>query len=164
MVATDEGVRGDTIAESLGALHAIFEKDGTITAGNASQISDAAAAILVMSGERADALGLMPNGDLVSYGQDAGPDLNLLTQSSRAILQASKKAGLDDAGIELFEINEAFAAVSLASCDELEIDENRVNVNGGAIALGHPLGRSGTRVALTALMKLQRRGGGGAAV
>jgi acetyl-CoA C-acetyltransferase len=164
MVATDEGVRGDTTAESLGALRAAFEKDGTITAGNASQISDGAAAVLVMSAERVEALGLMPIGELVSYGQVAGPDTNLLTQPSRAILQATKKAGLDVAGIDLFEINEAFAAVGLASSDDLGIDENKVNVNGGAIALGHPLGMSGTRVALTALMELQRRGGGVAAV
>jgi acetyl-CoA C-acetyltransferase len=164
MVATDEGVRGETTAESLGALRAAFEKDGTITAGNASQISDGAAAVLVMSAERAEALGLTPIGELVSYGQVAGPDTSLLTQPSRAILQATKKAGLDVSALDLFEINEAFAAVGLASCDDLGIDEDKVNVNGGAIALGHPVGMSGTRVALTALMELQRRGGGVAAV
>ena len=164
MVTNDEGVRGETTAASLGNLRGAFVKDGTITAGNASQISDGAAAVLVMSAERAQALGLTPIGELVAYGQVAGPDASLLTQPSRAIMQASKKAGIDVAGIDLFEINEAFAAVGLASCDDLGIDEDKVNVNGGAIALGHPVGMSGTRVALTALMELQRRGGGVAAV
>ena len=164
LVATAEGVRGETTAESLGALRAAFEKDGTITAGNASQISDGGAAVLVMSAERAEALGLTPIGELVAYGQVAGPDTSLLTQPSRAILQATKKAWLDVASIDLFEINEAFAAVGLASCDDLGIDEDRVNVNGGAIALGHPVGMSGTRVALSALLELRRRGGGVAAV
>ena len=164
MVATDEGVRAETTAESLGALRPAFDKDGTITAGNASQISDGAAAMLVMSAERAASLGLTPIGELVSYGQVAGPDTSLLTQPSRAILQATKKAGLDVAGLDLFEINEAFAAVGLASCDDLGVDEDKVNVNGGAIALGHPVGMSGTRIALSALMELHRRGGGVAAV
>ena len=164
MVTNDEGVRGETTAASLGNLRGAFVKDGTITAGNASQISDGAAAVLVMSAERAQALGLTPIGELVAYGQVAGPDASLLTQPSRAIMQASKKAGIDVAGIDLFEINEAFAAVGLASCDDLGIDEDKVIVNGGAIALGHPVGMSGTRVALTALMELQRRGGGVAAV
>ena len=164
IVDTDEGVRGDTTVESLASLRAAFEKDGTITAGNASQISDGAAAVLVMSKERAEQLGLSPLGELVSYGQVAGPDTSLLTQPSRAILQATKKAGVDVQSIDLFEINEAFAAVGLASVDDLGVNENIVNVNGGAIALGHPVGMSGTRLAITALLELRRRGGGLAAV
>jgi acetyl-CoA C-acetyltransferase len=164
IVTTDEGVRGDTTVESLASLRAAFEKDGTITAGNASQISDGAAALLVMSNERAEQLGLSPLGELVSYGQVAGPDTSLLTQPSRAILQATKKASVDVQSIDLIEINEAFAAVGLASVDELGVSESIVNVNGGAIALGHPIGMSGTRLAITALLELRRRGGGLAAV
>jgi acetyl-CoA C-acetyltransferase len=164
IVSVDEGVRGDTTAESLAALRGAFEKDGTITAGNASQISDGGAAVLVMSAERCEQLGLTPLGELVSYGQVAGPDTSLLTQPSHAILQAAKKADLDVKGLDLFEINEAFAAVGLASVDDLGIDEAKVNVNGGAIALGHPIGMSGTRLALSALSELRRRGGGVAAV
>jgi acetyl-CoA C-acetyltransferase len=163
-VATDEGVRADTTAESLGKLRPAFDKDGTITAGNASQISDGAAAVIVMSEERAAKLGLTPLGELVSYGQVAGPDTSLLTQPSRAIFQAAAKANLDVKSLDLFEINEAFAAVGLSSADDLGVDENKINVNGGAIALGHPIGMSGTRLALTALVELQRRGGGVAAV
>jgi acetyl-CoA C-acetyltransferase len=164
MVSIDEGVRGETTVESLAQLRAAFEKDGTITAGNASQISDGGAAVLVMSAERCEQLGLTPLGELVSYGQVAGPDASLLTQPSHAILQAAKKADLDVKGLDLFEINEAFAAVGLASVDDLGIDEAKVNVNGGAIALGHPVGMSGTRIALSALHELRRRGGGVAAV
>ena len=164
VVDTDEGVRAETTAESLGQLRPAFDKDGTITAGNASQISDGGAAVLVMSEQRAKDLGLTPIGELVSYGQVAGPDASLLNQPSHAIQKAAAKAGLDVKAIDLFEINEAFAAVGLSSVDELGIDENKVNVNGGAIALGHPVGMSGTRVALTALFELRRRGGGTAAV
>jgi acetyl-CoA C-acetyltransferase len=164
MVATDEGVRGETTAASLAQLRGAFDKDGTITAGNASQISDGAAAVLVMSADRAAQLGLTPIGELVSYGQVAGPDTSLLTQPSRAIALAAKKAGLEVAGLDLFEINEAFAAVGLSSADDLGIDESKINVNGGAIALGHPVGMSGTRLALSALYELRRRGGGVAAV
>jgi acetyl-CoA C-acetyltransferase len=164
LIETDEGVRAETTAEALGQLRGAFEKDGTITAGNASQISDGGAAVLVMSAERAEQLGLTPLGELVSYGQVAGPDTSLLTQPSHAIAQAAQKAGLDPKNLDLYEINEAFAAVGLASADDLGIDENKVNVNGGAIALGHPIGMSGTRLALTALTELRRRGGGVAAV
>jgi acetyl-CoA C-acetyltransferase len=164
LIETDEGVRAETTAESLSQLRGAFEKDGTITAGNASQISDGGAAVLVMSAERAEQLDLTPLGELVSYGQVAGPDTSLLTQPSHAIAQAAKRANLDVKGIDLFEINEAFAAVGLASADDLGIDENKINVNGGAIALGHPIGMSGTRLALTALTELRRRGGGVAAV
>ena len=164
MVTTDEGVRGDTTAASLGALRPAFDKSGSITAGNASQISDGAAAVIVMSEEKARELGLTPLGELVSYGMVAGPDTSLLTQPSRAIAKACEKAGIDPHSLDLYEINEAFAAVGLSSVDELGIDENKVNVNGGAIALGHPVGMSGTRVALTALTELRLRGGGTAAV
>ena len=163
-VTTDEGVRGETTAESLGGLRPAFTKDGTITAGNASQISDGGAAVLIMSAEKAKELGLTPIGEIVSYGQVAGPDASLLHQPARAIAKAASKAGLDVKGLDIFEINEAFAAVGLASTDELGIDPDKVNVNGGAIALGHPVGMSGTRVALTALHELRRRGGGTAAV
>jgi acetyl-CoA C-acetyltransferase len=164
IVNTDEGVRADTTVESLAKLRPAFEKDGTITAGNASQISDGGAAVLVMSAERAEQLGLTPIGELIGYGQVAGPDASLLTQPSHAIAQAAKNAGLDVKGLDLFEINEAFAAVGLASADDLGIDEEKINVNGGAIALGHPVGMSGTRIALSALLELRRRGGGVAAV
>ena len=164
VVDTDEGVRPGTTAESLSALKPAFDKEGTITAGNASQISDGGAAVIVTSRAKAEALGLAPLGEFVSYGQVAGPDNSLLHQPSRAILRALAKVGLDNDSVDLFEINEAFAAVGLASMDELGIPESKVNVNGGAIALGHPVGMSGTRVALTALYELRRRGGGTAAV
>ena len=164
LVDTDEGVRPGTTAESLGALKPAFTKDGTITAGNASQISDGGAAVVVMSAAKAKELGIAPLGQVVSYGMVAGPDNSLLTQPSQAILKAAQKAGIDVGSIDLFEINEAFAAVGLASTDELGIDEDKVNVNGGAIALGHPVGMSGTRVALTALLELRRRGASTAAV
>ena len=164
VVGVDEGVRGDTTAESLGGLRPAFTKDGTITAGNASQISDGGAAVLVMSEAKAKELGLTPLGEIVSYGQVAGPDASLLLQPANAIAKAAAKAGIDPRSIDLFEMNEAFAAVGLASTDQLGVDPDKVNVNGGAIALGHPVGMSGTRVALTALLELQRRGGGTAAV
>jgi acetyl-CoA C-acetyltransferase len=163
-VALDEGIRRDTTAESLARLRGAFEVDGTITAGNASQISDGAAAVLVMSAERAASLGLEPLGELVGYGQVAGPDTSLLLQPAHAILQAAAKADVRVSGLDVVEINEAFATVALASMDALGVDEDRVNVNGGAIALGHPVGMSGTRLALTALVELHRRGGGVAAV
>jgi acetyl-CoA C-acetyltransferase len=161
---TDEGVRPGTTAESLGALRPAFTKEGTITAGNASQISDGGAAVVVMSAAKAKELGITPLGQLVSYGMVAGPDNSLLTQPSRAIAKAAGKAAVELGAIDLFEINEAFAAVGLASVDELGIDEDKVNVNGGAIALGHPVGMSGTRLALTALLELRRRGASTAAV
>jgi acetyl-CoA C-acetyltransferase len=163
MVTTDEGIRADTTAESLAGLRPAFDPSGTITAGNASQISDGAAAVVVMSAERAAALDLAPLGELVGYGQVAGPDASLLSQPSRAIALAAKRAGLDPLAMDLYEINEAFAAVGLASADDLGLDESRINVNGGAIALGHPIGMSGTRLALTVLSELRRRGGGVAA-
>jgi acetyl-CoA C-acetyltransferase len=164
VVDTDEGVRPGTTAESLGALRPAFDPAGTITAGNASQISDGAAAVVVMSAERAKAAGLPVLGELVAYGQVAGPDASLLSQPANAIRAAIAKAGLAVSDLDLVEINEAFAAVGLQSADELGLDESRLNVNGGAIALGHPVGMSGTRLALTALLELRRRGGGTAAV
>jgi acetyl-CoA C-acetyltransferase len=164
LVDTDEGVRAETTIESLGMLRAAFTTDGTVTAGNSSQISDGASALIVMSAQRASDLGLTPIGELVSYGEVAGPDTSLLSQPARAISLAAKKAGLDVHAMDLLEINEAFAAVALASRDELGVDEDKINVNGGAIALGHPVGMSGTRLVLTALLSLQYRGGGVAAV
>ena len=164
VVDTDEGVRPETTAESLSKLRPAFDKNGTITAGNASQISDGAAAVIVMSKAKAEELGLSPLGELVSYGQVAGPSPSLLHQPSHATTVALKKAGLSVSDIDIFEINEAFAAVGLASTDDLGISEDKVNVNGGAIALGHPVGMSGTRLALTSLLELKRRGGGTAAV
>ena len=164
VVDTDEGVRPGTTAESLAGLKPAFDKNGSITAGNSSQISDGGCAVIVMSAERAKKLGVAPLGQVVGYGMVAGPDNSLLTQPSRAILKAAGKAGTDLSGIDLFEINEAFAAVGLASVDDLGLDEDKVNVNGGAIALGHPVGMSGTRVALTALLELRRRGASTAAV
>jgi acetyl-CoA C-acetyltransferase len=164
VVDTDEGVRPETTAESLGKLRPAFDKSGTITAGNASQISDGAAAVIVMSKAKADELGMSPLGELVSYGQVAGPSPSLLHQPAHATTVALEKAGLSVKDIDIFEINEAFAAVGCASASELGISDDVLNVNGGAIALGHPVGMSGTRLALTALLELKRRGGGAAAV
>ncbi len=160
VIDTDEGVRPGTTTESLGKLRPAFAGDGTITAGNASQISDGGAAVVVTSRARAGELGVRPLGEVVSYGQVAGPDASLLTQPSRATRQAIEKAGRAVGDVDLFEFNEAFAAVGLASMDDLGISEQVTNVNGGAIALGHPIGMSGTRLALTLLTELGRRGGG----
>jgi acetyl-CoA C-acetyltransferase len=160
VVSVDEGVRGDTTAESLGGLRPAFDKAGNITAGNASQISDGGAAVIVVSKAKAEELGATVLGEIVGYGQVAGPDPSLLTQPSRAIKAAVASAGVDQGDITLYELNEAFAAVGLASMDDLGISDDVVNVNGGAIALGHPVGMSGTRVALTMLLELGRRGGG----
>jgi acetyl-CoA C-acetyltransferase len=160
VVETDEGVRPGTTPDSLGGLRGAFAADGTITAGNASQISDGGAAVVMMSRAKADELGLTPLGEVVGYGQVAGPDASLLTQPSRAINQALGKTGMAVGDVDLFEINEAFAAVGVASMDDLGISEEITNVNGGAISLGHPIGMSGTRLALTLLLELGRRGGG----
>jgi acetyl-CoA C-acetyltransferase len=160
VVDTDEGVRPGTTVESLGALRPAFDKAGNITAGNASQISDGAAAVVVTSQEAAERFGGEPLGRVVGYGQVAGPDPSLLTQPSRAILTALESVGKDVGDVDLFELNEAFAAVGLASMDDLGITDDVVNVNGGAIALGHPIGMSGTRLALTLMLELKRRGGG----
>jgi acetyl-CoA C-acetyltransferase len=160
VVDTDEGVRPETTVESLSSLKPAFTPDGTITAGNASQISDGGAAVVVMSEAAASRLGVTPLGSIVGYGQVAGPDTSLLTQPSRAILAACARASVAVGDLSVFEINEAFAAVGLASTDELGIDPELVNPNGGAIALGHPVGMSGTRIALSLLLELRRRGGG----
>jgi acetyl-CoA C-acetyltransferase len=160
VVDTDEGVRPGTTAESLAGLRPAFDKAGNITAGNASQISDGAAAVVVVSRAAAERLGAEPLAEIVGYGQVAGPDPSLLTQPSRAINAAVDAAGRSVGDIDLFELNEAFAAVGLASMTELGITDEVVNVNGGAIALGHPIGMSGTRLALTMMHELERRGGG----
>ena len=160
LVDNDEGVRPGTTPESLGRLRPAFAADGTITAGNASQISDGAAAVIVASPAAAERLGVSPLGRVLGYGQVAGPDPSLLSQPSRATTRALQRAGLALADIDLFEFNEAFAAVALASMDDLGLSDDVVNVNGGAIALGHPIGMSGARLALTLLHELGRRGGG----
>ena len=160
VVDTDEGVRPGTTAESLGALKPAFDKEGTVTAGNASQISDGGAAVIVTSRAKADALGLAPIGEVLGYGQVAGPDASLLVQPANAIKKALTQAGKTIGEIDLFEINEAFAVVGLASMADLGITDAVTNVNGGALALGHPIGMSGTRLALTLLNELKRRGGG----
>ncbi len=160
LVDTDEGVRPGTTTESLGGLRPAFSKDGTITAGNASQISDGAAAVIVMSKAKAEELGATPLAELIGYGMVAGPDPSLLTQPSRAIKRALEHDDMTPSDVDLFELNEAFAAVGLASMRDLGISDDIVNVNGGAIALGHPVGMSGTRVVLTLINELRRRGGG----
>ncbi|MEO5839726.1 MAG: acetyl-CoA C-acetyltransferase [Acidimicrobiales bacterium] len=160
MFSVDEGVRANTTADSLGSLAPAFVKAGNITAGNASQISDGAAAVIVASKAAVERLGLEPLAEVVGYGQVAGPDPSLLTQPSRAIALAASRAGMTVRDIDLFEINEAFAAVGVASMRDLGITADECNVNGGAIALGHPIGMSGTRIALTLALELRRRGGG----
>ncbi len=160
LVETDEGVRPETTPESLGRLKPAFAPDGTITAGNASQISDGAGAVVVMSAAKAAELGLTPLAELAGFGMVAGPDASLLTQPSRAITRALDKTGRTVGDVDLFEINEAFAAVSVASMADLGIGDDIVNVNGGAIALGHPIGASGTRLVMTLVEELRRRGGG----
>jgi acetyl-CoA C-acetyltransferase len=160
IVDTDEGVRPGTTTESLAGLRPAFSKDGTITAGNASQISDGGAAIIVTSRAKAEELGVTPLAELIGYGMVAGPDASLLTQPSRAIKRALEANDMTPSDVDLFELNEAFAAVGIASMRDLGISDDIVNVNGGAIALGHPVGMSGARVLLTIINELQRRGGG----
>jgi acetyl-CoA C-acetyltransferase len=157
---SDEGVRGETTLESLGSLRPAFDKAGNITAGNASQISDGGAAVIVASPAAAERIGGNPLGRVVAYGQVSGPDASLLTQPSRAILAALEHAGKSVSDVDLFELNEAFAAVGVASMADLGITDEVTNVNGGAIALGHPIGMSGTRIVLHLLNELRRRGGG----
>jgi acetyl-CoA C-acetyltransferase len=160
LIEVDEGVRPGTTVESLADLRPAFDKAGNITAGNASQISDGGAAVIVVSKAKAEELGATPLGEIVGYGQVAGPDPSLLTQPARAIKAAAETSGTAVGDIDLFELNEAFAAVGVASMADLGISDDIVNVNGGAIALGHPVGMSGTRLALTILLELGRRGGG----
>ena len=161
MVDTDEGVRAETTMESLAGLKPAFDKAGTITAANASQISDGASAVVMMSEKAVNARGVTPLGQFVGYGMVAGPgDASLLQQPSRAINAALGRAGVSIGDVDLFEINEAFATVGIASMADLGISDEIVNVNGGAIALGHPIGMSGNRLVLTLLHELRRRGGG----
>jgi acetyl-CoA C-acetyltransferase len=156
----DEGIRGDTTAESLAKLRPAFAKDGTITAGSASQISDGACAVVVMSKAKAEELGLTWIAEIGAHGNVAGPDNSLQSQPSNAISDALRKESLDVADLDLIEINEAFAAVGIQSMKDLGVTDEVVNVNGGAIALGHPIGMSGARLALTLAYELKRRGGG----
>ncbi|MBS9372927.1 acetyl-CoA C-acetyltransferase [Rhodococcus sp. B50] len=158
--AADEGIRPETTAESLGSLRPAFSKDGTVTAGSASQISDGAAAVVVMSKAKATELGLSWIAEIGRHGVVAGPDSTLQSQPARAIAKACEREGVDPTDLDLIEINEAFAAVGIVSARELGIDPAKVNVNGGAIALGHPLGMSGARIVLHLALELKRRGGG----
>ena len=160
VVVDDEGIRPEADADSMGRLPAAFVPDGNITAGNASQISDGAAACIVTTMDRAEALGVTPLAEVVAHGQVAGPDASLLHQPSNAIAIALQRAGMTTGDLDLVEINEAFAAVALASMDALGVPDDMVNVNGGAIALGHPIGMSGTRIVLSLAHELKRRGGG----
>jgi acetyl-CoA C-acetyltransferase len=156
----DEGIRANTTAESLAGLRPAFRKDGTITAASASQISDGAAAVVVMSKTKAEELGLTWIAEIGAHGVVAGPDSTLQSQPAQAIAKACAREGITPADLDLVEINEAFAAVSLASTKLLGIDADKVNVNGGAIAIGHPVGMSGARITLHLALELQRRGGG----
>jgi acetyl-CoA C-acetyltransferase len=160
VVDSDEGVRPGTTPESLAGLRPAFSKDGTITAGNASQISDGGAAVIITSKAKADELGATPLAELLGYGMVAGPDPSLLHQPSHSIKRALESIDMSVKDVDLFELNEAFAAVGIASMKDLGIGDDIVNVNGGAIALGHPVGMSGTRVVLTIVNELRRRGGG----
>ncbi len=160
VVSEDEGVRGDTSLESLARLRPAFSKDGTITAGSASQISDGACAVVVMSKAKAEELGLSWLAEIGAYGQVAGPDSTLQFQPAEAIKSACNKQGIEVSELDVVELNEAFAAVAIASRRELDLDEQTVNPNGGAIALGHPIGMSGARIVLHLALELKRRGGG----
>ncbi|WP_141013891.1 acetyl-CoA C-acetyltransferase [Nocardioides sambongensis] len=160
VVSSDEGVRGDTTAESLGKLPPAFAKSGTITAGSASQISDGACAVVVMSRAKAEELGLTWLAEIGAHGMVAGPDSSLQMQPANATAKACAKEGITPADLDLVEFNEAFAAVGIESARALDLPEEKVNVNGGAIALGHPVGMSGARVVLHLALELQRRGGG----
>ncbi|MFC5150286.1 acetyl-CoA C-acetyltransferase [Streptomyces amakusaensis] len=160
LVTEDEGIRPETTAESLAGLRPAFSADGTITAGTASQISDGAAAVVVMSRARAEELGLEWIAEIGAHGNVAGPDNSLQSQPSNAILHALGKEGIGVGDLDLIEINEAFAAVSAQSMKDLGVSSERVNVNGGAIALGHPIGMSGARLVLHLALELKRRGGG----
>ncbi|MGO4750366.1 acetyl-CoA C-acetyltransferase [Streptomyces sp. 2MCAF27] len=156
----DEGIRPETTVESLARLRPAFTKDGTITAGTSSQISDGAAAVVVMSKEKAEALGLEWIAEIGAHGNVAGPDNSLQSQPSNAIAHALRKEGIGVRDLDLIEINEAFAAVAVQSMNDLGVSSEKVNVNGGAIALGHPIGMSGARIVLSLALELRRRGGG----
>ncbi|MFJ8229157.1 acetyl-CoA C-acetyltransferase [Streptomyces sp. NPDC094448] len=158
--AADEGIRAETTAENLARLRPAFAADGTITAGTSSQISDGAAAVVVMSRAKAEELGLEWLAEIGAHGNVAGPDNSLQSQPSNAIAHAVAKEGISVADLDLIEINEAFAAVAVQSMKDLGVSPERVNVNGGAIALGHPIGMSGARIALHLALELRRRGGG----
>jgi acetyl-CoA C-acetyltransferase len=158
--STDEGIRPDTTTESLAKLRPAFAKEGTITAGSSSQISDGGCAVVVMSKARAESLGLTWLAEIGAHGMVAGPDASLQSQPANAIKVALAKEEISVDALDLVEINEAFASVGLQSMKELGLTPDRVNVNGGAIALGHPIGMSGARLALTLALELQRRGGG----
>ncbi|EGJ74660.1 putative beta-ketoadipyl CoA thiolase [Streptomyces sp. Tu6071] len=160
LLTTDEGVRADTTVETLGKLRPAFTKDGTITAGTASQISDGAAAVVVMSRAKAEELGLEWLAEIGAHGNVAGPDNSLQSQPSNAIKHALSKEGIGVDDLDLIEINEAFAAVAVQSMADLGVTPEKVNVNGGAIALGHPIGMSGARLVLHLALELKRRGGG----
>ena len=160
LFSRDEGIRADTTVESLAGLRPAFTRDGTITAGTASQISDGGAAVVVMSKAKAEELGLTWLAEIGAHGNVAGPDNSLQSQPSNAIKHALKKQGLTIDDLDLIEINEAFAAVGWQSMKDLGVTEEKVNVNGGAIALGHPIGMSGARLVLHLALELQRRGGG----
>ena len=160
VVAQDDGIRADTTVQTLARLRPAFCEDGTLTAGSASQISDGAAAVVVMSRVRAEELGLTWVAEIGAHAVVAGPDSTLQSQPARAIAKACAREGLDPKDLDLVEINEAFAAVGIASTRELGLDPRKVNVNGGAIAMGHPLGMSGARIALHLALELRRRGGG----
>jgi acetyl-CoA C-acetyltransferase len=160
-VDTDEGMRPGTTAESLSKLVGAFNREsGTITAGNASQISDGGAALVLMSRTKADELGIKPLARVLSYGTVAGPDPSLHHQPAVAIEKAAAKIGADPSGFDLYEMNEAFASVAIHSANLLGLDAEKVNVNGGAVALGHPIGCTGARITITLLNELRNRGGG----
>ncbi|MET8653645.1 acetyl-CoA C-acetyltransferase [Nocardia aurea] len=160
LITEDEGIRADTTTESLAKLKPAFRKDGTITAGTASQISDGAAAVVVMSKAKAEELGLSWIAEIGAAGVVSGPDSTLQAQPANAIAKACAREGISPSDLDLIEINEAFAAVGIASARQLGIDQDKVNVNGGAIAVGHPLGMSGARILLHLALELKRRGGG----
>jgi acetyl-CoA C-acetyltransferase len=160
VVEQDEGMRPGTTVESLAELTAAFAREGTITAGNASQISDGGAALVLASREKVDKLGLTALGRILAYGSVAGPDPSLHHQPAEATRRAAAKIGADPGGFDLYEINEAFASVALYSSEQLGVSHDRVNVNGGAVALGHPIGATGARITITLLNELRTRGGG----
>lgn len=160
MVEQDEGMRPGTTAESLSRLRPAFTTDGTITAGNASQVSDGAAAVVLTTADKAEAMGLVPLGRLLAYGTVAGPGPSLHHQPAEAINVAAAKLGRDPSGFDLYEMNEAFASVAIHSAGMLGVSADKINVNGGAVAIGHPIGCTGARITITLLNELRNRGGG----